>query len=323
MDKRRDKLNKKCSNLKLHNKEIKNLEFSKSEKSIQNCYSTWGKRYYSDYYQSNEAYPPVHTEIIKELLKAENPSSLLDGGCGPASMLRDLSDLGIDLYGFDLTTEMISEAKNIFKKLKLPLNRLWQGSVLNANDFISSPNGKKNFDAAICFGVLPHILKGQEGVVFDNFINVLNSGSIFAIEARNELFSLFSLNRYTKDFFMDKLISENLYTSREFNYEFISKTLNNYFDSNLPPLRKGYENELGYDEVTSRLHNPFELSELAKSKGLVDLEILFYHYHALPPLFENKENKKLYREKSLDIESPRDWRGHFLASAFILKGRKV
>ena len=34
MDKRRDKLNKKCSNLKLHNKEIKNLEFSKSEKFL-------------------------------------------------------------------------------------------------------------------------------------------------------------------------------------------------------------------------------------------------------------------------------------------------
>ena len=120
MDKRRDKLNKKCSNLKLNNKEIKNLEFSKSEKSIQNCYSTWGKRYYSDYYQSNKAYPPVHTEIIKEILKAENPNSLLDGGCGPASMLRDLSDLGIDLYGFDLTTEMINEAKIYLKNLNYP-----------------------------------------------------------------------------------------------------------------------------------------------------------------------------------------------------------
>ena len=29
------------------------------------------------------------------------------------------------------------------------------------------------------------------------------------------------------------------------------------------------------------------------------------------------------KEKSLDIENPRDWRGHFLASAFILKARKV
>ena len=299
------------------------MEFSKSEKSIQNCYSTWGKRYYSDYYQSNKAYPPVHTEIIKEILKAENPTSLLDGGCGPASMLRDLSDLGIDLYGFDLTAEMINEAKDIFKKLKLPSNRLWQGSVLNQNDFTSSPTGKRTFDAAICFGVLPHILKGQEEKVFDNFINVLNSGSIFAIEARNELFSLFSLNRYSKDFFMDKLINKNLYKTTGFDYEFVSKTLDNYFDTNLPLLRKGYEKEPGYDEITSRLHNPFELSELAKSKGLVDVEILFYHYHALPPLFENKVNKELYKEKSLDIENPRDWRGHFLASAFILKARKV
>jgi hypothetical protein len=35
-----------------------------------------------------------------------------------------------------------------------------------------------------------------------------------------------------------------------------------------------------------------------------------------------KHLPKTFRERSVAMEDPRDWRGHFLASAFIVKGRK-
>ena len=49
--------------------------------------------------------------------------------------------------------------------------------------------------------------------------------------------------------------------------------------------------------------------------------MLFYHYHALPPMLEAAA-PELFRRASVAMEDPRDWRGHFMASAFVLVGRR-
>jgi len=46
--------------------------------------------------------------------------------------------------------------------------------------------------------------------------------------------------------------------------------------------------------------------------------IYFFHYHRLPPIFQ-KDDTKLFRKLSDEIEDPTDWRGHFLASSFIIE----
>jgi hypothetical protein len=179
----------------------------------------------------------------------------------------------------------------------------------------------------ICFGVLPHVPEDADIKLLTNLVNAVRPGGLVVCEARNELFSLFTLNRYSREFFRSRLIQESkLFASVVDAAE--SEALNNALQSldqqfrmDLPPLRKGYEDEPGYDEVLSRVHNPFEMSELATKAGLLNIEILFYHYHALPPMFE-KTLPLFFRSSSLSIENPRDWRGYFMASAFILVGRK-
>ena len=47
------------------------------ECSIRRCYSTWGERYYADYYQGDGAYPPVHTHLIRGLLHQIDAKSIL------------------------------------------------------------------------------------------------------------------------------------------------------------------------------------------------------------------------------------------------------
>jgi hypothetical protein len=51
-----------------------------------------------------------------------------------------------------------------------------------------------------------------------------------------------------------------------------------------------------------------------------DARLLFYHYHCLPPMLE-AQVPELFRRESLRMEDPEDWRGHFMASAFLLVGR--
>lgn len=296
----------------------------KIEATVRACYSTWGERYYTEYYTSDTAYPPVHTDIVRNLLRDAGAHTVLDAGCGPASMLRDLTDLGLDLYGFDLTPEMIGEARRVLASHGIATERIWQGSVLDGASFCAAPDGRRHFDAGICFGVLPHVPDGSDSAVITHFMDVVRPGGLIAIEARNELFSLFTLNRYSSNFFKNSLIDiDALRAAAGDEIDALDKaldTLDERFRMDLPPIRAGYADEPGYDEVLSRTHNPFEMKALAESLGLIDVRVLFYHYHALPPMLQGLV-PNLFRRASISMENPTDWRGHFLASAFILVGR--
>lgn len=296
------------------------------ERSVRACYATWSARYYDDYYRGASAYPPVHTDIVRGLLRDAKARTLLDAGCGPASMLRDLDDLGLERWGFDLTPEMVAEARRVLAPQGVTAGRLWQGSVLDPAAFKPADAPPDGFDAAICFGVLPHIPAEADMRVLRNLGNAVRPGGLVAIEARNELFALFTLNRYSRTLFRDVLIGEAQLKARAEPAERAALEralleLDQRFRMDLPPVRKGYEGEPGYDQVLSRTHNPFVLRETAVQAGLIDTEMLFYHFHALPPMLEQAA-PALFRRASVAMESPHDWRGHFMASAFVLVGRR-
>ena len=111
------------------------------EGAVRDCYSTWSAHYYNDYYQGAGAYPPVHTDIVRGLLHAAGARTVLDAGCGPASMLRDLAEPGLERWSFDLTPA-------------------------------------EGFDAVICFGVLPHLPAWADAQVLANLRAAVRPGGI-------------------------------------------------------------------------------------------------------------------------------------------------
>jgi hypothetical protein len=145
--------------------------------------------------------------------------------------------------------------------------------------------------------------------VIANLRDAVRDDGLVVVEARNQLFSLFTLNRYTYEFFRDELLRTE--------DESVLAPLRERFRMDLPPIRRGHADEPGYDEVLSRTHNPFELRALFEAAGFASVQTLFYHYHALPPQLEPSV------AASLELEDPFDWRGHFLASAFLVAGRRA
>jgi SAM-dependent methyltransferase len=293
------------------------------ERSVRACYATWGERYYADYYENAGAYPPVHTGIVRNLLQTSGARSVLDAGCGPASMLRDLELPGLERYGFDLTPEMVREARAVLARQAVPQDRVWEGSVLDAVAFHHP--GAAAFDAAVCFGVLPHVPQEADIAVLRNLYDAVRPGGLVAVEARNALFALFTLNRYSREFFRNELIDEKMLRARAgpelAAFDAALQELDERFRIDLPPVRKGYSDEPGYDEVLARTHVPMQLEGQAKELGFIDTRLLFYHYHALPPMLE-KNLPQMFRRESVNMEDPTDWRGHVMASAFILVGRR-
>lgn len=294
---------------------------SSVEAAVKNCYSTWADNYHRDYYSEKASYPPVHEALVRKLLVDAGVRNMLDAGCGPASMLRGLTSLGIELFGFDLTPEMVQEARRVMAPLGVPENHIWEGSVANPVAFRVPGAGLSEFDAAICVGVFPHIPVELENAALANLHAAVRPGGLVAIEARNQLFALFTLNRYSHQFFLNDLVrEEELFKGeREPVRRQVLDELGQRFRLDLPPVRGGKAGEPGYDEVLSRTHNPLVFREKFAAVGFRDVKVLFYHYHCLPPLCE-KSAPELFRLRSLAMEDPQDWRGYFMASAFVVTG---
>jgi hypothetical protein len=218
-----------------------------------------------------------------------------------------------------LTAQMVGEARRIMAEWGVPSDRFWQGSVVEASDYRRPPGG---YDAAICFGVFPHLPESLDEEAIANLHAALAPGGLVAIEARNQLFALFTLNRYSRDLFMKDLIGvDSLPASERDALAPALAALERRFRVDLPPLRQGKDGEPGYDEVLSRTHNPFVMRGQLEAAGFRDVRLHFYHYHALPPMLESYV-PSWFRQRSLALEDPADWRGHFMASAFIVTGIK-
>lgn len=296
------------------------------ERSIKHCYSTWGTSYYADYYGSDAPYPPVHLDLVKSLVAERGVKRLLDAGCGPASMLRHFVEPGRNVYGFDLTPEMVAEARRVLAEQGVPKNHVWDGSVAVGADFVS-PAGKADYDCVLCSGVMPHIPDAIEDDVIANIRDALHPGGYAIVEARNELFSMFTLNRYSHEFFLKQLLPvDALREQADGEREGLNAALaqvEGMFRTDLPSIRQGKENEPGYDEVLSRTHNPLLLQQKFLASGFADVKIYYYHFHCLPPMVSGHA-PQLFRNVSLQMEAnPQDWRGLFMASAFFVVAQRV
>lgn len=282
------------------------------EAAVQACYSTWATSYFDEYYGPDAPYPAVHADLVCRLLAEAGARTVLDAGCGPASMLRLLLAQGYDAYGFDLSAEMVAEAKRVVVELGRPEESIWRGSVL---DHESYGQRAGDFDTAISVGVLPHLPPEADVTALRRLHDAVRPGGLVVVEARNALFALFTLNRYTHELFTGELIPASVAAA--------APRLSEQFRMDLPPVRRGRAGEPGYDEVLSRVHNPFVLADHAQAAGLRDVRVAFYHFHALPPMLVTTDNAAAVRAASLAMEAnPFDWRGHVMASAFFVIGRR-
>lgn len=302
-------------------------ERRRTEEQVQRCYSTWGASYYDDYLGPGAPYPPVHIDLLRRLVLDSGAKTVLDAGCGPASFLRHLSADGVDLYGFDLTAEMVAEAKRVFTERSLDPSHVWQGSVLDRDAFRPrTPGAPEAFDAAVCVGVLPHVAESSEPVLFSHLHEAVRAGGLAVVEARNQLFSLFTLNRPSYQFVRDELVRAGELTERSAEAGPIVgdalERMQAHFRMDLPAVRRGKVDEPGYDEVLSRTHNPLTLRTAFEAAGFRDVRVLFYHFHALPPMFEAAA-PAWFLEASVAMERVDDWRGYFMASAFVLVGTRA
>ena len=134
---------------------------------------------------------------------------------------------------------------------------------------------------------------------------------------QNAFFDLFTFNKYTIDFFVNELLDE-----------FISANDAHVIQQQLAKLitfddMPRYSKQRARDKIFVRLTNPLMIDSELRSLGFSVNNKYFYEYFGLPPLVvdENVDMAERIKQK-LEIERASDWRGHFMANAFLVSAKK-
>lgn len=292
------------------------------DKSVQRHYAAVVDDYTEEYKADYRGYPANQRRlrILIDRMGKAGVKTVLDCGCGEASPMMGMARAGHDVWGFDFVASMVESARRRLATVGLG-ERVWQGSVMEPSSFRPTDAVPAAFDCCLAMGVFPHLT--DQPAALKNMAASVKPGGRVMVEFRNELFSLFTANRHSFDFFRDELMRTEEMSTGHPEYrsalEGIVEQMRPLFCTELPPARLGNQDAPGYDAILSRFNNPLTARELFASAGLCVEQLHFYHFHAVPPMFE-RANPQMFRDLSLDMEShPTDWRGYFMASAYVIE----
>ena len=256
-------------------------------------------------------------KIIKERFAAAGIKSFVDAGLGAGIPAVELAaSQGItDVGGFDFTPGMVTLAKKTFAARGLDAARVDTGDITQAASFVNATNGRR-VDAALALGVLPHI-EDEVSTLTNMHASLVPGGRAF-VSFRNKVFAMFTMNRFTKEFFMEELLADvpaALKISAEAD-------LQNRLAMDNPPVRTtNSSGGVGYDIILSKMHNPFEMDTLFKSAGFASTQLHWYHYHPVPPMLDGGiVDRADFRKAAMALEGETSgWRGIFLCSAYVVE----
>ncbi len=299
---------------------------SDSDEALIACYTDWSHRYFDEWYGDDPAGHPPAVQIVRDRLDAIAADTVLDAGCGPASMLRLLAAPGRNLHGFDLTPAMIDEAADVLDSLPGEGHRAWVGDAADAASYRPPGEADTPYDAVLMVGVLTHIPADAQAAALRHAADAVRPGGLAIIGIRNALMGMFSMNRYSWD-----LLSENIVPVERLrevaaacgeDVEPAFTEMQSRLRMDMPPNRGGSGPARGYDDLPARTHNPLALTETLQEMGFSRVSPAYYHHHPLPPWLRNKA-PRTFDTVAREMERPGDWRGLFTASAALLIAEKA
>jgi len=293
-----------------------------STTGVADHYDAVAGNYHKQYERTNlrEAaeYPANYfrLQILINRLSQSAAKSVYEVGVGEGTPLAKMAAMGFRVAGCDIADAMVAAARSNFEKQGLDPSTVQWGDIEDSTSFAHQLSAGR-YDAVIAAGVLPHVRNDR--LFLDNIGMIVRSGGRVFVEFRNKLFSLFTLNRYTKEFIVEDLLRD---VTAEIKDAVVAE-LDQRLAVDLPPVRRtlGDGGAPGYDMIPSKFHNPFELLELFQACGYRNARIHWYHYHPAPPLLETKLGAQ-FRNGAMALEHEGTWRGYFLCSAGVIEAQR-
>lgn len=292
--------------------------------SVSEYYDAVAEKYQQQYrgdalYDISRSYPANYfrLQLMLNSFIARGIKRVIEVGVGEGTPLALLGKAGFDVWGFDISHEMVKQSKRTMEESGLNSEHIFWGDIQDPVTYIHALNSAL-FDGLLAMGVMPHV--ENDNLVLQNISALVRPGGTVLIEFRNKLFSLFTFNRYTFDFILNDLLRE---VSPDIK-ELVARDLESRLRLDMPPKRNkiGLSEAPGYDAILAKFHNPFEVIELFKKHDFEDINLLWYHYHPAMPYLQDKR-PEVFRREAIRLEhEPSGWRGFFLCSAFLVEAVK-
>ena len=254
----------------------------------------------------------VRLEIVQRLIEGLPKGRVLDAGCGSGKLLTYLVEQGYDVAGTDISPGMIDQTRAALSEVSNREIDLWVTPLDDLSMF-----DDRSSDIVTCLGVLPYVPEEVEHLAYKEITRVLKPGGYFISAHQNELFDLFTFNRYTLRFFDKNVLPliANLHPDLDTGNlrEQIAGLMTNSDKPTLDDEKKS--SQRGY--VFTKPENPLTFSEKLESYGLRSLDNSYYNIHFVPPLLK-KQNPDLDRlDPDLERSLSHHWLGMFMASTFV------
>ena len=268
----------------------------------------YGDRYKKENLWTHPKYPANYFrhQILLQRLSGTGAKKIYEIGVGEGTPLLMLAKMGFEVAGCDISPAMVEIARANLKNEGVATPNIIEADVEDSIS-LSSQLGW-GADVVVAFGVLPHVANAK--LMLDNVHALLHGRGKVFIEFRNSLFSLFTLNRNTKDFIVDQLLAS---VDRKVR-DAVAVEVERCVDMTSPPLPTGQS----YETIRATYHNPLELEEQFASSGFSNFQLHWYHYHPAMPRQESALGRS-FREEAFKLEHSGDWRGMFLCSAGIVE----
>lgn len=128
---------------------------------------------------------------------------LLDFGCGTGENVVLLAGRGHDVVGIDPVPEMVERARAQLAAAGLPADRARVGDL---GWLAGQPAGA--FDAVTALNVLPYLTEDEEATSYREARRLTGPDGCVVVSHTNELVDLVTFNRYTVEFWRDRVIPE-------------------------------------------------------------------------------------------------------------------
>lgn len=233
---------------------------------------------------------------------------VLDAGCGTGIALVELLARGYDAWGFDFSAEAITAAKARLS------GQAWRAAVGDMED-PAAYGFVGRFDAALVIGAFTHPL--DHAAALRSLARVIRPGGLLVVELRNECFDLFTFNEHTLASLRRWLPAGPLADAALAGLA--ERAYRRPRISDATVVQRAHES---FFSVPSVWRNPLTVAAEYAAAGFRAVDTLYFHWHAVPPVFEALD-PAAFRATSLALEeTPRDWRGLFMASALLLVCRR-
>lgn len=280
---------------------------------------SYHEQYDPDLLWANAEYPAnlFRLQLVARLLQEAGARSVYDLGAGEATpMIKLHRALGMDVAGSDLSPEMVRLGRENLERHGLDAGLISHVDAQDEAAVRAERSLRGESDAVIALGVIPHVT--DDAAFVRSMSWFCRPGGTLLLQFRNSMFSMFTLNRLTKEFILDELLAP---VPQEFK-DAVAADLDTRLAVDMPPVRRR-DDGYGYDEVLSRFHNPFELADVVRAEGYTDVRFHWYNYHPTYPMIRGQFEDRAYREAQMALEQEGTWRGMFLCSAGVIEATRA